>query len=149
MYKHILVPVDLSSASLAAARKAIHMAASMKAKITALHVIAPASEHTVGAIRTRGAEPLGAEDYERVAQRRGEAVLAKVAAEAKASKVPCAVTIVRHENPADAILDGARKARCDVIVMATSGRKGIERFFLGSIATDVLKRSRVPVLVQR
>lgn len=125
------------------------MAESMKAKITAMHVIVPASPHTVGAIRTRGAEPLRPEDYERVAHRRAEAVLAKVAAQAKAAKVPCTVTLVRHESPADAILDGARKSRCDVIVMATSGRKGIERFFLGSVASDVLKRSRVPVLVQR
>ncbi|HYC35584.1 MAG TPA: universal stress protein [Usitatibacter sp.] len=149
MYKHILIPVDLSTASLAATRTAIAMAKSTRAKVTAVHVIAPFSPHAVGEIRSRGPAPLTATEYERVAQRRGEAVLEKVVAEAKAARVPCTVAIMYHEKPAEAIVDATRKYRCDAVVMATSGRKGIERFFVGSVASEVLRRSRVPVVVLR
>lgn len=59
------------------------------------------------------------------------------------------VTELVHDTPVPAILATAKKHSCDLIVMGTHGRSGIERFFLGSTTEGVLRQSDVPVLTVR
>jgi nucleotide-binding universal stress UspA family protein len=76
-------------------------------------------------------------------------VLRKVTARARRARVPVESLVLVNEAPAEAIVDAAREHGCDLIVMATSNRVGLERLFLGSVATEVLAHSSTPVLVCR
>ena len=145
MYTHILLPVDDSPRSMQATRAALEIARKFKARITALHVAAPYSPHALGEIRSRGSDPLSAADYRAAAERRATRVLGKVEAEAKAARVPCETRLAFAEDAAKAII----AARGDLIVMASSNRKGLERLMLGSVTSEVLANAKAPVLVCR
>jgi nucleotide-binding universal stress UspA family protein len=79
----------------------------------------------------------------------GAKVLDTVRAAAAKAKVKCDALLVRHDQPFQAIIDVARKKRCDLIVMASHGRSGMRGVILGSEAHKVLVHSHVPVLVWR
>jgi nucleotide-binding universal stress UspA family protein len=66
---------------------------------------------------------------------------------AKKAGVPCEVISVTSDYPADTILSTAKKRKCDLIVMATHGRRGIKGVLLGSETQRVLTQSAIPVLV--
>jgi nucleotide-binding universal stress UspA family protein len=68
---------------------------------------------------------------------------------AKAAGVPCEVVTLTGEYPADAIVEQAAKRRCDLIFMASHGRRGVAALLLGSEASRVLAHAKVPVLVHR
>ena len=74
---------------------------------------------------------------------------AGTAAQARALKVPCEEVLLTSGEPWEGIVDAARDNACDLIVMASNSRVGLERLFLGSVATEVLTHSRTPVLVCR
>jgi nucleotide-binding universal stress UspA family protein len=62
---------------------------------------------------------------------------------------PCATTYVKDRHPADGILETARARDCDLIVMASHGRRGLSRLLLGSQANKVVSLSATPVLICR
>ena len=68
---------------------------------------------------------------------------------AAASKVACDVMHVENDQPHQAIIAAAKKQKCDLIVMASHGRRGISALVLGSVAAKVLTHSTIPVLVYR
>jgi nucleotide-binding universal stress UspA family protein len=70
-------------------------------------------------------------------------------ATAKAAGVPFRALHVVHDHPYAAIIEAAEKNGCDLIVMASHGRKGVSALILGSETTKVLTHSKVPVLVCR
>ena len=149
MYRHILVACDDSTASRAAAGNAVNLARKLNAKVTAVHVMAPYSPHVAGEIRAKSPDPLTPAEYRRLTEKSGRAALATVEAAARDAEVACDTRLVTSEDAHDGIIDAARESECDLIVMGTSARQGLERLFLGSVATEVLNRSRVPVLVCR
>ena len=63
--------------------------------------------------------------------------------------VSCDVIYVEHEHPYQAIIDAANNQHCDLIVMASHGRRGISAILLGSVTVKVLTHSTIPVLVYR
>ena len=75
--------------------------------------------------------------------------LSEIAEMAKASNVPCRTKRVRHSAPFQAILDIAAAEACDLIVMGSHGRSGIEAMVLGSVTQKVLAHATIPVLVSR
>ena len=147
MYKHILVPTDGSPLSQAAAVSAVKLAHALGARITGLFA-APAATP----VAYRGLLPVGLRTPEE-----GAALIEKVAARylgvieraASAEGVRCEVIHVTNDFPADAILDVAKRRRCDLIVMASHGRRGITGLLLGSETQKVLARATMPVLVHR
>ena len=149
MYRHILIACDDSKPSLAAAGNAVDLARKLNAKVTAVHVMAPYSPHAGAEIRSKSPDPLSAAEYKRLTEKAGRAALASVEAAARDAKVACDTRLVTSEDPHDGIIDTAREEDCDLIVMGTNARQGLERMFLGSVATQVLNRSKVPVLVCR
>ena len=149
MYRHILVPTDGTLASARAERMAAQLARTCKARITALHVVDPSAPRDAAGIHHAGLEPLSAAKELERAHRRGRAALRKTATRVKRERVPFASAVVTNDAVAEAIVDAARENACDLIVMATNGRVGLERLALGSVATDVLLRSPTPVLVCR
>lgn len=147
MYRHILVPTDGSLVSARAEKVAVEMARKFKARITVAHVIAPYSPTALGEIRGAGIPPLSREEYEKVARQRGQSAARRVVARARRAKVKADAVVDTDDSPGDAIVRIARNQDCDLIVMASSNRAGIERIFVGSVAADVVNGTRTAVLI--
>ena len=149
MYRHILVPTDGSSLSLKAAKTAAHLAKELRAKITAVYVIAPYTPPNTGDGIVLYPEAFSPERYKAEAEKVATRALEKVKAEAESAQVDCDTRFVTKTHPWQAIIDTAKGAHCDLIVMASHGRKGLEGLLMGSETTKVLTHSTTPVLVCR
>jgi len=149
MFKHILVPTDGSALSLKAARAAVDLAKAHKARITAIHVMAPYVPPAAGDGIMYYPESFSPEEYTKAVEKEAKKALGKIAAMAAKSKVRFDSVAVMHDQPWESIVGTAKTAKCDVIVMASHGRRGIAGLLLGSETTKVLTHSRTPVLVCR
>ncbi len=76
-------------------------------------------------------------------------ILDSVARAANAAGVACETVQVEHEHPYRAIIDNAKSKSCDLIVMASHGRRGVSAIVLGSETVKVLTHSKIPILVHR
>ncbi|HSD41840.1 MAG TPA: universal stress protein [Burkholderiales bacterium] len=147
MFKHILIPTDGSPLSRAAAAAGIELAGKLGARVTGLFA-APAPTPIV----YRALIPVGymtPDEHADLIRRAAKRYLETIAAEARRAGVKCETVSVTDEYPAHAILEMARKRRCDLIFMASHGRRGITDALLGSETQKVLHESRIPVLVYR
>ena len=147
MYKHILVPTDGSKLSIKAAKQAVKLAKTMGAKITGFYA-APEFSSTYygdGYILRQPSAKAQAEFAEQQARQ----CLSAIAVEAEVEKVPCEVFHVVSDSPWESIINAAKKKKCDLIVMASHGRRGLSGLVLGSETQKVLVHSKVPVLVCR
>ena len=147
MYKHILVPTDGSPLSLKAARAAASLASEVGARLTALYVIEPFRPpiYSEGAIAYQAY--YSREQYEDGMRKVADSATGKVAA--AANGVKCDRMSATDLDPWEAIVEAARTKKCDLIVMASHGRKGLAGLLLGSETQKVLTHSKVPVLVCR
>ena len=145
MYKHILVPTDGSPLSLKAAKTAAKLAPRLKARVTALYVIPPYMP-PVGAEGIAFRMQYAIRDYEKDMRATADKALAKVVA---AVGDKCDTAAVFHDNPWQAIIKAADGKKCDLIVMASHGRRGLSAMLLGSETQKVLTHSKTPVLVCR
>jgi nucleotide-binding universal stress UspA family protein len=145
MYKHILIPTDGSELSGKAIEHGIALAKSINAEVTAVTVTAPFHVFAI--------EPDMVTDTPEQYEKRAADLAAKhlnVAEEAaKTAGISCDTMRVEHEHPYRAIIDAAAQKICDLIVMASHGRRGISAIVLGSETVKVLTHSAVPVLVVR
>lgn len=145
MYKHILIPTDGSPLSEDAVRQGIALARSLGAKATGI-TVSPF-------FHTFVLDPGMIIDTPQAYQREREALAAKylgvAESTATAAGVPFRALHVVHDHPYAAIIEAAEKNHCDLIVMASHGRKGVSALILGSETTRVLTHSKVPVLVCR
>ena len=145
MYKHILIPTDGSPQSAQAIAGAVELAKSIGAKVTGLFAAPPATP-----IFYRDHLPAGfgtMEDHKRIIDESAAKYLAVITQAAKQAGVPCEVITVTSDYPADTILETASEQNCDLIVMATHGRRGISGVLLGSETQRVVTHAKIPVLV--
>jgi nucleotide-binding universal stress UspA family protein len=145
MYKHILIATDGSALAARALAAGLTLAKKLGSRVTVVTVTEPwtammTPEQALGL-------PVGA--YQKAAAATAGRVLADVTALAGKSDVVCATVHAKDQYPAEGILDTAKKAGCDLIVMASHGRRGLGRLLLGSEAVKVLTHSTVPVLICR
>lgn len=147
MYHHILVPTDGSPVSSRAERAAVQIAKRFHAKITAIHVIAPYSPTALAEAGGLGPVPLTREEYAQVAEERAETLLRRLYAHARRASVEVVKLSVTDEDTGSALVRAAHDAGCDLIVMGSHSRRGIERVFVGSVASDVLSGTDVPTLI--
>ena len=145
MYTSILIPTDGSELAGKAVGHGIALAQRIGAKITALTVSPPFHTFTTD---TQMIEDTPAQ-YKTRMQELANKTLGAVAAAARASDVACEVVHVEHEHPYRAIIDTADARGCDLIVMASHGRRGIAAIVLGSETVKVLTHCKIPVLVHR
>ena len=145
MYKRILVPIDGSDPAERGLAEAIALARELKATIRLLNLT---SDFVLMV------EMSSAIDYEKFREglnQFGQRLLAKASEQAKAQGVATETSL--HDldggRVADAIVEEARKSRCDLIVIGTHGRRGVSRAMLGSDAENVVRSSPVPVLLVR
>jgi nucleotide-binding universal stress UspA family protein len=147
MYQHILLPTDGSTLALKAAQAGVAFAKAIGAKVTAFYanpgismqyfqadIPLPESVITQETARMKKLE---------------ERYLAQVSALAQKAGVPCETASTANQLAYEAIIATAKKRRCDLVFMATHGRSGIKKVLLGSVATQVITHSKLPVLVWR
>ena len=149
MYNHILVPTDGSPLSLKAAKAAAKLAKSQKARITAYYAIPPFSMPAAGEALILAPEMYSQSDYDKRMKEVADVALSKVEAEAKKLGVAFEGTSASAESPWKGIIGTAKSKDCDLIVMASHGRRGLEGLLLGSETMKVLTHSTTPVLVCR
>jgi nucleotide-binding universal stress UspA family protein len=145
MYKHILIATDGSELAGKAVAAGLALAKLLKAKMMAVTVTEPWTALVTGEMGIG----FPYQEYEKGAAESAAAILATVAEAAKASGVECATVHMPDRFPAEAIVDCAKDKGCDLIVMASHGRRGISKLLLGSETTRVLTHSSMPVLVCR
>ncbi len=144
MYKHILIATDGSELAGKAVAAGLALAKQLKSKVTAVTATEPWTAMATG--EAGFAFPV--EEYEKGAAENAARILAEVTTAAKGQDV--AVETVRvNDFAAEGIIETAKARGCDLIVMASHGRRGLARVLLGSQAMRVLTMSTVPVLICR
>lgn len=147
MLKHILIPTDGSKLSARAAAQGVDLAKATGARVTGLFV-APSPTPLV----FEGLRPVAymqPEEHAALTARAAARNLAVIERAAQAAGVAFEGLTVAGEYPAEAILEAARKRKCDLIVMASHGRRGMSAVLLGSETQKVLTQAKVPVMVCR
>jgi nucleotide-binding universal stress UspA family protein len=145
MFKHILIPTDGSDLSRKAILYGVQLAKESGAKVTGLTVAEPYRVATMDTVLI----PIDEGDYEEQSRRLSERAMEQVKMAAEAAGVPCETIREIHDQPYRAIIDAAHALGCDLIVMASHGRRGISALLLGSETVKVLTHSTIPVLVYR
>ena len=147
MYQRILIATDGSALSKKAVRSAIGLAAATGAQLVALYVVPryPTAYFEGGVSMSH----LDIGRIERQWIDEGQAVVDAVQLTGSAAGVKVKTVVVRSDLVAESIMSAARKHNCDLVVMASHGRKGIKRILLGSETQHVLTHSTIPVLVLR
>ena len=150
MFKHILLPTDGSELSDKVAKQAITMAKGVGAKITAIHVMPDYDKYVSERylVPAAMAAPVKTKYREEAAAISTE-ILDQVCSAAAAAGVECAPVSVIDDSPHEAIIRQATQSGCDVIIMASHGRNGLQSLLLGSETQKVLVHSKLPVLVCR
>jgi len=147
MFKRILIATDGSELSQKAANSGIELAKLSGGNIVALQVVPryPVSYFEGGAT-------VSISEIERIEKEWaeiGKATVGKIKAQAEAKGVQASAVTIHSDMIAEAIIASAKKHACDLIVMASHGRRGITRLLLGSETTHVLTHSDIPVMVLR
>jgi nucleotide-binding universal stress UspA family protein len=147
MYKRILLATDGSSLSKKAHKAALSMAELTGADLFALKVVPryPMSYF-------EGAMPVDAAVVAEVEEKWHDAakkLLEEFATSSSGKGITTKVLVVKSDLVAESIVNAAKKHKCDLIVMASHGRRGLKRVLLGSETQHVLTHSHVPVLVLR
>jgi nucleotide-binding universal stress UspA family protein len=145
MYKHVLLPTDGSELSATAVRAGIQFAKEIGARVTALHVTPPF--HPVE--MTPSVFTAHAEEHEAKSKESAQRALDQVTAAARTAGVSCTPVHRVSHSVYEAIIGLAAEAGCDLIFMASHGRRGVAALLLGSETSKVLTHSRIPVLVTR
>jgi len=141
MYKNILIATDGSDLAMNAVRNGVALAKAVGARVTAVTVsepfrwFGPGLDARAGAVVREGASQAAA------------AALDAVVDAAKVAGIACEKVHVEEEVPYKGISDTATAKNCDLIVMASHGRRGISAVILGSETVKVLTHSKIPVLV--
>jgi nucleotide-binding universal stress UspA family protein len=144
MYKHILIATDGSELAEKALRMGLALAKAVGAKTTAVTVSEPWLAIGTG----EGSVAFPFDEYERATAQAATKILASARDHATQLAVPCA-TVHLKAHVAEGILQAAKDRHCDLIVMASQGRRGLARLLLGSQAMHVVTHSSLPVLIYR
>lgn len=147
MYQRILVATDDSKLSKKAEKAAIELAANLGASLVVLHVV---PDYPMSYFE--GGVTISADDMARIEKTwsdRGQAMVDKIVAAAAKQGVQAKGVVGRGDQVAEALMAAARRHKCDLVVMASHGRRGIKRVLLGSETQHVLTHSTIPVLVLR
>ena len=145
MFRHLLLPTDGSELSLAAIRQGIQFAKESNATVTGVSVTPEFHVLTFDTASIEDTKEVFLAESRAHAQR-SLALLKKVADEAGVS---CDTEVAVSDHPYEAIIRVAENKGCDLIMMASHGRRGAQALLLGSETQKVLTHTRIPVLVYR
>jgi nucleotide-binding universal stress UspA family protein len=142
MYQHLLIATDGSELAAAAVAQGIELAKRLGARVTIVTVTEPPGFATLPT-------PEFLDAYEKAVTEQAASILTAAGERAKEQGVACATLHVRDRFVAEAIGTTASEQHCDLIVMASHGRRGVAKVLLGSETMRVLSLSNLPVLVCR
>jgi nucleotide-binding universal stress UspA family protein len=147
MFKHILVPTDGSDLSRQTAARAVSFAREAGARITVFFAKPeyPITYYGEGAL----IDPTTPEKFAQLMDEQAAAYLGQIEQLCLDAGVPCSTLSATSDVPYEAIIDAAEQSGCDLIFMASHGRRGFAAMLLGSETNKVLTHSKVPVLVYR
>lgn len=148
MYRHILIPTDGSPLSMKAARAGARLARELNARVTTVYVIPPYSPPD-GAETIMYRDLFSEKTYLANMKKHADQAVKKVKAAVEKEQVACTTSATIGRSPWEAIVQSARDKECDLIVMASHGRRGLAGLLLGSETQKVLTHSKTPVLVCR
>ena len=146
MFKHFLIPTDGSPVANKAAKAGIALATRLGAKVTAYYAI-----DQLQPIYDEGymMNPKMIDGFEERARAAGQKRVDAIGKMSKAAGVPFASVVTKASTPYEGIIDAAKKRKCDVIFMASHGRRGLSKLMMGSVTQKVLAHSKIPVVVYR
>jgi len=147
LYRHLLVPTDGSAIAAKAVEAAIALAKECGAKLTFVTALPPYRGHYDAEGRFDSAVTV--DEHERLTRKRAEHILGAPVQAARAAGLECETLYLQNERAWQAILDAAELCKCDLIVMSSHGRRGLDALVHGSVTHDVLARLRIPALVCR
>lgn len=146
MYTHVLVATDGSELSDKALRQGFELARGIGARATVV-TVSPTFQMSFSG------DPFASigtpDEFRRECAAEAQRILGAAREAASKAGVACQGVHVEDDRPYQAIIDTAAKRGCDLIVMASHGRKGVSALLLGSETTKVLTHTRIPVLVCR
>ncbi len=145
MYKNILIATDGSELAQRAVEQGLQLAKALNSKVTAVAVTEP----WTAAVSGEWAVAFPVEEYEKSSAANAAKVLSGVQDTAARLGVACDGVHVKDQYAAEGIVEEAKARNCDLIVMASHGRRGFAKFVLGSQATRVLAHTAVPLLICR
>lgn len=150
MYKHILIPTDGSTLSAKAVKTGLRLAKCLGARVSAIHIIPPYTPPYDTSMMIYVTESgFDSKSYKRATEQHAREMLDEIKNQARTAGVNCETAFMTNPQPWKAILNYARTTKCNAIVMASHGRRGIAGLLLGSETTKVLTHSKFPVLVCR
>ena len=142
MYRSILIPTDGTEITAKAVSTAVELARALGARLSTITVKEPFPYSAISEM-----QPIPPQEFydaqERIALKR----VKEVVDAATVAGLACEAFTVEAQHPWEAILDHAKAQECDLIVMASHGRRGVSALLLGSETTRVLVHCDVPVLV--
>jgi nucleotide-binding universal stress UspA family protein len=147
MYKHILIPTDGSETADKGVKAGLKFAKWAGARVTVFTAMPEYRMPTASEVAARRVMPIA--EYERRAMAQAKKRLDGVARRAKAAGVKLDAEAVLSDRPAEAIIEAARKKRCDLIFLASHGRRGLSALLNGSYTETILRHSKTPTLVYR
>ena len=145
MFKTILVPTDGSALSVKAIEAAVEFAKFAGSKIIGLSVAEPYPYSPL----SENAMTFDANLYQEQMIQMAHLHLQKISDAAKSAGVACETVVGQSFSPSDEIVHVSKEKNCDAIFMASHGRKGLSRLFVGSETQKVLAHSQLPVMVFR
>jgi len=144
MYKRILVPTDGSDITANAVSTAVSLAKSLGAQLLTISVKEPFPYSAISEM-----QPTPPQEFYDAQERIATTRVKTVADAAQAAGLSCEAHTVEALHPWEAIIEHAKLNQCDLIVMASHGRRGVAAMLLGSETQRVLIHSKIPVLVVR
>ena len=147
MFKHILIPTDGSPIAARAVKAGIRFARELGARVTVYQAIGTLLTH----IDDEGyvIDPKIHDEFERTARQAAQRRFDAIGRMARTAGVSFNSVVTMVDAPHKGIIDAARKHKCDVIFMASHGRRGVASLLLGSVTQKVLTHCKIPVLVYR
>ncbi len=145
MYKHLLIATDGSELATKAVEQGLELAKALAAEATVVTV----TESWTRLVGNEMNMSFPIDDYEQSCAASAAKILGEAEAIAKRVGQACTTLHAKDQFPADGILGTAKARGCDLIVMASHGRRGVARLLLGSQANNVVTHSTVPVLICR
>ena len=145
MYRHLLIATDGSELAEKAVAQGLALAKELGAKVIALTVTEPFASMVAG----DAVYPTLIVEYDKAIELSAKKILAPVRNAAGKIGVPCETIHAKEQYPAEGIVETAKARGCDLIVMASHGRRGVAKLLMGSQAAKVMAYSPIPVLICR
>ena len=150
MYKSILVAIDGSELSIEAAKVGLGLAKTLGASVT-LATVTDRWPLVEAAVQAQTGIKNPEEHFRELAKREAQSAFDLAARyeqeQGQERGLDCRHLHIMDKHPADGILDAAAQAQAELIVLASHGRRGLQRMLLGSVANEVTTRAQVPVLI--